>query len=364
MADTPSIPLLTTPLTEEHIALGARMVGFAGYSMPVQYQSVIAESKAVREGAGMFDVSHMARLILTGDKVLEYLEWITSNDVSKLTDGKGQYSLLPNSQGGTVDDIIVYRITENEFRMVVNASNHAKDVSHITNLNTFAVEIQDVTNETAMIAVQGPKAKEVLAKMSDQPETISLADLFDVVHCKIAEIECFAPCSGYTGEDGFELICASDKAASLWKALLGAGVAPCGLGSRDVLRVEAGLPLYGHELDDDRSPLEAGLGWVISKTKSFVGSEPINQVRAEGAKTKLVGVQLEGKRLPLAGMEVRVDGKAVGVISSGIYSPLLEKGAAFAFVASETKLGVSCVVEMRGKEEPGTLVNKRFFKRA
>lgn len=339
------------------------MVEFAGYSMPVQYKGVIAESLAVRQGAGMFDVSHMARLILTGDRVLEYLEWITTNDVSKLENGTGQYSMLPNAEGGVVDDIIVYKISDDEYRMVVNADNHAKDVAHMNAQNTFGVKIEDVTDETAMIAVQGPKAVEILAGMSDQGQALNDAVMFGVVLGKIAGIEVFAPRSGYTGEDGFELICSASDAPKLWDALVAAGVEPCGLGARDALRVEAGLPLYGHELSDTMSPIAAGLGWVIGKTKTFLGSDKINQVRAEGSPVKLQGVRLESKRLPQIGMDVLVDGKSVGKVSSGVFSPLLDCGIAFAFIDSKVKLDTPCALDMRGKAEPGMIVNKRFFRR-
>ncbi len=338
------------------------MVPFAGYLMPVQYEGIIAESKAVREGCGMFDVSHMARLRLTGARVLEYLEWITTNDVSKLTDGTGQYSMLPNERGGVVDDIIVYRIHDSEFRMVVNASNHAKDVAWMKAQNRFEVEIEDMTEATAMIAVQGPGAVELLVKMSGE-EALRDAAAFGIVEPVVGGVRCFAARSGYTGEDGYELICAASEAEPLWNALLAAGVVPCGLGSRDTLRVEAGLPLYGHELGDDLSPIAAGLGWVISKTKPFLGSEAIQQARAQGTPTKLQGIKLESKRLVAPGMRVFVEGRDVGEIVSGIYSPMMDCGAGFAFIESSIPQGTPCHVEMRGKMEPGTVVNKRFFKR-
>ncbi len=356
--------LLRTPLFHAHVALNARMVPFAGYEMPVQYSSIIAESKAVREGAGMFDVSHMARLRFKGERVLEFLEWITSNDVSKLEDGQGHYSLLPNADGGCVDDIIVYRLSEHEYAMVVNASNHEKDVAWIRSQNKFGVEISDETDDTAMIAVQGPSARSIVAKLSDQPEAISSVGLFGVVNCSVAGVPCFAPCSGYTGEDGFELICAASDAVKLWDALLAAGVASCGLGSRDTLRVEAGLPLYGHELGDDLSPIAAGLGWVVSKTKSFVGSDIINAARTNGTPTKLQGIQLTTKRLIAPGMKVYVGNEEVGEVCSGVVSPLLDTGIAFAFLRSDIKIGADCEIDVRGKREPGKVVSKRFFKRA
>jgi aminomethyltransferase len=354
---------LRTPLYASHVALNARMVPFAGYDMPVQYDSVIAESRAVRESAGMFDVSHMARLWFKGPRVVEYLDWITTNDVAALTDGHGHYSLLPNDKGGLVDDIIVYRISEGVFRMVVNASNHAKDVAWMKSKNDFGVEIVDETDETSMIAVQGPKAIEILAKLSDKPDELKKAAMFDLVDCTIAGVKCFAPRSGYTGEPGCELICANADAVKLWDALLAAGVKPCGLGSRDVLRVEAGLPLYGHELSDELSPIAAGLGWVIGKTKRFVGSEFINKARAEGTPRKLQGVKLHSKRLITPGMKVMLDGNEIGEVTSGIYSPILDCGAAFAFVDAGVPLGSEVAVEIRGKLEPGTLVGKRLLKK-
>ncbi|MBS1706218.1 MAG: glycine cleavage system aminomethyltransferase GcvT [Armatimonadetes bacterium] len=355
--------LCRTPLFDAHIRAGAKMAGFAGYDMPIQYTGIIAEAKAVREGAGMFDVSHMARLSLTGDRVLEYLEWITTNDVSKLTDGTGQYSLLPNDQGGAVDDIIVYRIHATNFRMVVNASNHIKDLAWMKLQNSFGVTIEDLTDETAMIAVQGPKAVAILASMSPDGGAFESAPAFGIVNSTVAEIPVFAARSGYTGEDGYELICAARDADKLWTALKDHGVVECGLGSRDVLRVEAGLPLYGHELDDERSPLEAGLGWVISKTKTFIGSEPMAQVRAQGVESKLMGVRLNGKRLPMQGAQIFSGDHAVGGVSSGIYSPLLECGVAFAFLHPSCKEGDAVEIDMRGKKEPAVVVNKRFYKR-
>ena len=353
-----------TPLIESHRACKGRIVEFAGYDLPVQYEGVIAESEAVRQSAGMFDVSHMARLHLRGAKVLEFLEQVTTNDVAELTDGTGQYSLLPNLTGGIVDDIIVYRITADHFRMVVNAANHAKDVAWLNAQNTFGVEIEDETSRTAMIAVQGPKAADILMTLSDKPSEMAAAGMFGVVMTKIAGIDCFAARSGYTGEDGFELIMDAPNANELWGALLKAGVVPCGLGSRDVLRVEAGLPLYGHELSDERSPIEAGLGWVISKTKRFNGSEIINAAREAGTQLKLQGVRLDVKRVPPIGANVLVGGMVVGQIASGVYSPMLGAGIGFAFLDNSVKLNTPCLVEIRGKQEIGTVVSKRFFKRA
>lgn len=352
-----------TPLFDAHLRAGGRMVPFAGYEMPVQYGSVIAECKAVRENAGMFDVSHMARLRLKGDRVEAYLEQITANDVSKLEDSRGQYSLLTNLTGGCVDDIIVYRMEADKYAMVVNASNHEKDVAWMKSQNTFDVDIKDETEETAMIAVQGPNAAKLLAEHSDKPDEITNAPMFGVVQSAIGDIDCFCARSGYTGEDGYELICEAEDAERLWNELLTMGVAPCGLASRDALRVEAGLPLYGHELSDTINPIAAGLGWVISKTKTFNGSEQINDARANGTRQKLQGIKLDSKRLLSPGMKVYVNGSEVGEISSGVYSSILESSIAFAFIDSDIALNTPCEVDIRGKRETGTIVSKRFYKR-
>lgn len=356
--------LLKTPLDAEHRTLKARMVEFAGYEMPVQYKSILAEAQAVRQHAGMFDVSHMARLRLRGERTAEFLEWVTTNDIAALTDGQGQYTLLPNEMGGVIDDAIVYRITEEEFVLVVNASNHAKDVAFLDDYNTFGVEISDETEATAMVAVQGPKAVEILAALSTDPEAIRNGKTFAVLNTQLAEVPVFAARSGYTGEDGYEVVCAAEQAPRLWQALIEAGVEPCGLGSRDTLRVEAGLPLYGHELDDEVSPIAAGLGWVIGKQKSFLGSDRIRRAQEEGETLKLVGIRMDGRRIPPMDATVSVDGKAVGKVTSGVFSPLLGCGIGFAYVDRAIKLKTPCEVDLRGKMEPGTVVGKRFLKAA
>jgi aminomethyltransferase len=346
-----------TPLALEHEKLGARMLPFAGYNMPIQYKSIIAESKAVRESAGMFDVSHMARLKFTGEEVIPFLQWITTNDIEKLVDHKGQYSLLPNDRGGCVDDIIVYRENKQAFLMVVNAANHEKDFAWIRSQNRWNVAIEDQTAKTAMIAVQGPQATSILEKIF----LINLNELsmFETKHVVHNDETYFFARSGYTGEDGFEIICSATLAAPLWESLLNAGVAPCGLGSRDVLRVEAGLPLYGHELSEEQALSEAGLGWAICKTKSFVGSDFVLD-NASPSK-KLVGIRLESKRLPAAGIEVLVEDLPVGTITSGIYSPLLECGIGFAYIDSSIALNTVCQIDLRGSREMGQIVSKRFL---
>lgn len=356
--------LARTPLHQTHADHGARLVPFAGYEMPVQYGSIIAECKAVRESAGMFDVSHMARLWFRGEGVIDFLEWITTNDISKLGDREGQYSMLPNDRGGVVDDIIVYRITSTEFRMVVNASNHEKDVHWMLSHNNSGVEFEDDTERTAMIAVQGPEAVRIVTGLSDKPDELKAAPAFGVVECTIAGAPVFAARSGYTGEDGYELITPAEYAVGLWNALHANGVMPCGLASRDALRVEAGLPLYGHELGDDINPISAGLGWVVGKEKKFIGSEHINAARQNGTAQKLQGIRLDSKRLTSPGMKVFVEGREVGEITSGVFSPMLDAGIAFAFIGSSIKLNTPCEVEIRGKMEPASIVSKRFLKKS
>lgn len=329
--------------------------------MPVQYEGVIAEAKAVRDGAGMFDVSHMGRTWHRGDRVLEFLEHITTNDVSKLDDMGSQYSLLCYPHGGCVDDIIVYRISDNVFRMVINASNREKDLDWMRENNAFSVDIHDETFDTAMIAVQGPRAVAIVSMLTDKD--ITETPRFTAVNCRIAGNDVLAARTGYTGEDGFELIAPAEFAEELWDALLAAGVTPCGLAARDVLRVEAGLPLYGHELSDSINPIEAGLAWVCSKQKEFIGSGPINEMRANGAPRKLVGIRMETKIVPREGYPVLRDGRQIGEVSSGVYSPALERGIAFAFLeAQSAALDTPCEVEIRGTSHPAAVVSKRFLR--
>ena len=354
--------LKRTSLYDAHVARGGRLVPFAGYEMPVQYTGILAETEAVRTAVGLFDVSHMARLDVRGAGALAFLEHVTSNDVSKLADGGGQYSLLPNAEGGTVDDIIVYRNRKDDFRMVVNAGNHAKDLAWLRGHDALDVTIDDVTAGTFLIAVQGPKAVDLVASLASDPDAIREAPTFGTVETLVADIPVVAARSGYTGEDGYEITGPAERASDLWHALIEGGGVACGLGARDTLRVEAGLPLYGHELRDDLSPLAAGLGWVVSKTKRFVGSEAVNRARDEGVPRRLMGVALPARRLIPTGAAVTVDGRVVGEVSSGVVSPTLGKALALAFVDSDVPKGTACAVDLRGKAEPGEIVDKRFLK--
>ncbi len=352
--------LRRTPLFNDHVSLNARLVDFAGWEMPVQYEGVIAESKAVRNSAGMFDVSHMGRTWFRGEKTIELLEILTTNDIAKLQDGNSQYSLLCYENGTCVDDIIVYRVSNDVFRIVINAANREKDLEWMKSHNTFSVDISDETEKTAMIAVQGPNACDIVQELSS--DELLTIQRFAAKNSVVSGCEVFIARTGYTGEDGFEIICSANDASNVWNSLLKKGVVPCGLASRDVLRVEAGLPLYGHELSDSINPIEAGLGWVVSKTKKFIGSEAINKVREEGVSRKLMGIRMSSKAVPREGYEVRVENESVGFISSGVFSPVLDCGIAFAFVKSKyAKENTKCSVMIREKPFDAEIVNKRFL---
>jgi aminomethyltransferase len=352
-----------TPLHSHHKHLGARMVEFAGWDMPVQYEGVIAEAKAVRAGAGMFDVSHMGRTWHRGAGAQQFLQRITTNDVSKLEHGGSQYSLLCYPNGTCVDDIIVYKISEDLFRVVINASNRDKDIEWMRSNNQEGVEITDETFETAMIAVQGPRAVDIVAMLAD--EEIEGTPKFHAVSCTIAGNTVLAARTGYTGEDGFELICPAEFAEELFDALLAAGVTPCGLAARDVLRVEAGLPLYGHELSDAINPIEAGLSWVCAKDKEYIGSGPINEMRRVGPQRKLMGIRMESKIVPREGYSIMRSGRQIGVVSSGVFSPTFDCGIAFAFINSpDAAQDQPCTVVVRDQEHPALVVSKRFLQTA
>jgi aminomethyltransferase len=349
-----------THLHDRHVAMGARMVEFAGWDMPVQYEGVVAESLAVRKAAGMFDVSHMARFHFKGAAAIEYLEETTANDVSKLADYGSQYSLMCYDDGGCVDDIILYRIRADWFRMVVNATNHQKDAQWLRDHLRPGVDFIDETMQTAMVAVQGPRAVETVNSLADQD--VSQMVKFTAAEFSLAGAQVLGARTGYTGEDGFELITEGEQASAVWDALAKEGVAPCGLAARDVCRLEAGLALYGHELTKEINPIEAGLGWVISKTKQFIGSGPVNEMRAAGPPRKLVGVRMKSKIVPREGYPVLRDGQQVGEVSSGVYSPTLECGIAFAFLRAEkAEIGAPCQVVVRDRPHDAEIVKKRFL---
>lgn len=336
--------------------MGAKMVSFAGYLMPIQYSSISNEHLAVRQGVGMFDVSHMGEFWFEGRGALDFLQAITLNDVSKLKVGRAHYSMLPNADGGLVDDIYVYRTGESQYLMVVNASNIEKDWKHIESLkHGFEVSLGDESQTTSLIAVQGPKTLETLQTLVDVD--LSVTKKNDTFECRLSGRPVRLARTGYTGEDGFEVFCLNADAPPVWDLLLEAGVVPCGLGARDTLRLEAGFPLYGHELTDHTSPLATPFSWVVKAYKIFHGKEAMMN---KPILHKLVGIVLE-QGIPREGYAVLHQGKSVGKVTSGTISPLSKKGIAFAYIDSElAEAGKGLEVEIRGKPHPAMVVDPPF----
>ena len=354
---TVTAELLKTPLHARHLEHRARMVPFGGWDMPMQYANLILEHHAVRENVGMFDVSHMGEFRVVGPGALEFLQYVTTNDLGKLKVGRAQYNLLPNAQGGLVDDIYIYRTGELEYLMVVNASNIAKDFAHLERLKVgFDVALENLSSQYALLAVQGPKAEETL-----QP--FSSVDLLSKKKNDVWEGELFGfsvrmARTGYTGEDGFEIFCDPAGVQALWNALLERGVTPCGLGARDTLRLEAGFPLYGHEFSDDINPLETHMAWAVKLGKDFYGKAALLDRALE---RRLVGLELEGRGIGREGHRVTLEGRDIGYISSGTMSPTLKKGIALAFLEEGTQIGSSVQVEIRGNRVGARVVAPVFL---
>jgi aminomethyltransferase len=353
-----------TPLTHKHIAAGAKMAEFAGYNMPISYTGIKDEHFAVREGVGMFDVSHMGEFIVRGKQALDLIQHITSNDASKLAIGDAQYSCMPNGRGGIVDDLLVYRLPEDRcaegeqaYMLVVNASNMAKDWDWIQAHNTFDTRVIDISEQTALLAVQGPKAAETLQALTDIP----LGDVkyYTFRKGRMAGIDnVLISATGYTGSGGFELYVENEHAEALWDAVMQAGqpfgIRPCGLGARDTLRLEMGFCLYGNDIDDTTSPLEAGLGWITKLNKgAFVDSDFLARQKAEGLSRKLVGFVMEGRRVPRHDFPLTdASGRAIGKVCSGTQSPSLDKAIGLGYVETAfAKPGTEIFVDIRGNLE-------------
>jgi glycine cleavage system T protein (aminomethyltransferase) len=365
--------LRRTPLFERHVALGARIIPFAGWEMPVQYTGIIAEHNAVRNQAGLFDLGHMGQVSVTGRDALAYLQATTTNDVSTLQPGEAQYAMLPNEQGGVIDDILIYRSPDGPgYMVVVNASNRFRDVAWMQAQHERLkpdVSVVDISDRTAMIAIQGPNAAAIT-------QAISGDDLSDIAHYHwrsetIAGVPVMIARTGYTGEDGFEIYGPIDEAGVIWDALMGAGkelgLQPIGLGARDTLRLEARMPLYGQELGDDISPYEAGLGWAVKLNKGdFVGREGMVQVKVEGVKRKAVGFHMtERGGAPRTHYPVGVDGKVIGEVTSGAFSPTLGENIGLALIAPEfAGIGKPLQVEIRGKWVNAEQIKMPFYKRS
>ncbi|OCX51278.1 glycine cleavage system protein T [Mucilaginibacter sp. PPCGB 2223] len=357
----------STALTNVHIASGAKMVPFAGYNMPVQYAGINAEHETVRKAVGVFDVSHMGEFILKGNNALDLIQRVTSNDASKLYDGKVQYSCLPNEDGGIVDDLLVYRIDEKTYMLVVNASNIEKDWNWISKYNTNGVDMKDISDRTSLLAVQGPKAAEALQSLTDID--LGSMEYYTFNKGKFAGVDnVIVSATGYTGAGGFEIYVDNKDAEHVWNAVFKAGepfgIKPIGLGARDTLRLEMGFCLYGNDIDDTTSPLEAGLGWVTKFNKEFTNSEALQQQKAAGIKRKLVGFEMIDRGIPRHDYEITdAGGNLIGRVTSGTQSPSLQKGIGMGYVDTAfAKEGTEIFVKIRDNQVKAVVVKPPFYK--
>jgi aminomethyltransferase len=350
---------MRTPLFEQHQDLGAKIVPFAGWEMPVTYEGIREEHSAVRRHVGMFDVSHMGEVEVEGHDALAFLQRVLSNDVAKIAIGGAQYSCLCREDGGVLDDLFVYRLGGDRYLVVTNAANHEADLAWLGRQSrAFDVIVRDVADRYAMLAVQGPHARQVLSSALG----IALPPRFHVAHARVGRRPALVCGTGYTGEDGVELLIDPEVAAPIWSELLDAGVVPCGLGARDTLRLEVCFPLHGNELTPERNPIEAGLGWCCKEATGFVGSETIARARAEGTAEKLVAFAIEGQGIPREGNPVLHEGEPAGVVTSGTFSPSLEIGAGMAYVKSElAEVGTELEIDVRGKRRSARIASKPLY---
>ena len=360
-----------TVLFDLHQRLGARMTVFGGFEMPVSYRGIIEEHLAVRNSAGIFDLSHMGEFELSGPHALATIERAFTNSAARLKPGHAQYTIMCAEDGGTIDDLIVYRLESDRYMLCVNASNIDTDRNWIVELNAGLAQFEDVTDATAIVAVQGPCAVAILATLAEFP--IANVARFGVARGLIAGIACTAARTGYTGEDGFELFLESAGACQVFEAILEAGASvgamPVGLGARDTLRLEAGLPLYGHELDRNSSPLEAGLAPFVKLGRPFIGAAALEAQRAQGLKKTLVGLQTDdGRMVARQGYRVYRSGDEAGVVTSGTFAPSIQRPIAMAYLAAAGSKNVPAVgdcleVEIRGRKTPATIVPRPFYRR-
>lgn len=355
-----------TALFDKHVSLGAKMVPFAGFEMPVQYSGVTEEHFAVREKVGIFDVSHMGQFFVEGPSAKDLLQYVTTNNVDALEDGKAQYSCLPNGNGGIVDDLIIYKMEDEKYFVVVNASNIEKDWNHISKYNEkFGAELTNASDEMSLIAIQGPKATETLQKLTDT----QLSDI-PYYHFTVGTVagvsDVIISNTGYTGSGGFEVYFKNESAEKIWDLLTEAGqefgLIPCGLASRDTLRLEKGFCLYGNDIDDTTSPLEAGLGWITKFDKDFVDKEFLAKQKEEGVTRKLVGFEMQERAIPRHDyLVVDADGNEIGKVTSGTMSPMKSVGIGMAYVAKpHFKTGSEIFIQIRNKNVPAKVVKLPF----
>jgi aminomethyltransferase len=357
-----------TALSQTHEKLGAKMVPFAGYNMPVSYEGVNAEHETVRNGVGVFDVSHMGEFLIEGPNALDLIQKVTSNDASKLTVGKAQYSCLPNETGGIVDDLIVYRVKEETYLLVVNASNIEKDWNHIKKYNKeYNAEMKDLSEKYSLLAIQGPKAVEAMQSITSVD--LEQIKFYNFVVADFAGIDhVIISATGYTGSGGFEIYCKNTEVKQVWDKVFEAGakygIKPIGLAARDTLRLEMGYCLYGNDITDETSPFEAGLGWITKFTKDFVNSESLAKEKEHGPKQKLVAFELDDRGIPRQGYDI-VDGqgKTIGKVTSGTMSPSLGKGIGLGYVPTIfAEIGSKINIQIRKNAIPATVVKLPFYK--
>jgi aminomethyltransferase len=353
-------------LNDLHVALGAKMIEFAGYNMPVLYQNLIQEHNAVRNSVGVFDVSHMGEFKLVGEKALDLIQLVTSNDASVLTDGKVQYSCLPNDKGGIVDDLLVYRYSATEYYLVVNASNIEKDWNWISQHNTFGVEMTNMSDDLSLLAVQGPNAIKVIQKLTSVD--LSSMEYYTFKTGSVAGCEdIIISNTGYTGAGGFELYVWNKDAKKLWDALFEAGkefdIQPAGLGARDTLRLEKGFCLYGNDINDETSPIEAGLGWITKFTKAFVNHEHHKAIKEAGPTKKLVGFEMIDRGIPRQHYAIKdAEGNVIGEVTSGTQSPSLNKGIGMGYIATAfSKANTEIFIDIRDKAIKAKVVKVPFL---
>lgn len=355
--------LIKTCLHDRHVKQGALMSPFGGFDMPIQYTTIIEEHNAVRHNVGVFDVSHMGEVRVKGKDAYKFVSYIFVNDVTGAPDGQIFYGMMCHENGGTVDDLLVYKVNDEEYFLVINAANIAKDYAWIEqNAKGFDVEVKNESDYYGEVAVQGPKAEEVLMRILGLPLDEIAFYNFKTFHIEGEDV--IISRTGYTGEDGFEVYGSHDFTRRLWDKLMEAGVTPCGLGCRDTLRFEVGLPLYGDELADDITPLEASLSMFVKldKPTDFIGREALAKQKAEGVTRRIIGIELEGKAIPRHGYPVEADGKEIGYVTTGYNSISTGKSVAMAMVEKPyAKLGTPVAVRIRKKTFPGTVVKKRFY---
>jgi aminomethyltransferase len=353
--------LRRTPLYELHVEAGGKVDPFAGWEMPVQYEGIREEHSAVRTHAGMFDVSHMGEVEVEGPGALAFLQRVLSNDVAAIAVGGAQYSCLCDERGGVLDDLFTYRLSGDRYLIVTNAANHQGDLAWLGRQSRgFDVAVRDVADRYAMLAVQGPHARAVLERTLG----LRLPARMHVAAVQVGRRPALACGTGYTGEDGVELLIDPEVAPPIWSELVEAGVVPCGLGARDTLRLEVCYPLHGNELTPERNPIEAGLGWCCKEETGFIGAEPIAAARREGTAEKLVAFLIEGAGIPRAGNPVLFEGEAVGTVSSGTYAPSLEAGAGMAYVRADLAgPGTSIEIDVRGKHRPARIASKPLYEK-